>query len=427
MSNAKGRDGFGQFARERKAAWCWGAVFFVFGLLVIAGAALVLPWSESAKGIVRDFGIAWMVAGLVGVVTDFIAFGVGLIQTQQYFNEQVSRLEIAADAIRHEHATPEAIERQLTLLFYDKFKKYDAFVKSITKLLVEMAKLKASDDAAPAQMRIDEYIPVVGWIIERYAVEMTDGINRLEASIREHSQAPQPAVYQAPTRFALNREVFAAQTRTLEKGDCYYSLANVELYVDFGDDEFAKAIDDALARGITIRRIYNVCDSADQNNMEEYDRAAHIINTQIERFKTRNKKLFQYRFLTAEILKQNENNHVLKRELGAIEVASVGGLSGKFYGLFVHKNAIALVFDTNTVVRTTLQISPRTASTTDTSLNLESIGHYRLFDTLWKLCEKAQNPYRRAPQLQQDETPSPGLRAQNESAAPAPGGGAPQG
>lgn len=349
------------------------ALFLGFFLLAISYS---LEHESVLHHLSRDFGISFLVAAIVGVALDQLSKldsnAVDKFKFEENFNT-LKRAQVGfdelSDALR-ESVDPElAIKKNLNQLFSDK--KYKPFAESVMNLIHETKEIRNLEENTGTK-EIKDYVDMLNWLIKKYAVNNASQFRRLLQALKENER--DSVEFTPPDRRDAMLQLLSAQMKSMKKGDRYDSVTNVWLYNNMSD-EYISCTENALKSGVTIRRIFNICDAEaperDRGNIESEKKS---IKKQIDRFG--HIPGFHYKYLTLEML--NKLDEQIIKHCGISDPKDVKKL---FFGHFYHqKTRKMLRFEPDRMKITKIRINvyPFDAKTQDI------ISFEKLFEHIWE-------------------------------------------
>jgi hypothetical protein len=387
-------------AKERWWSWVVALLLGAAGIfLVLPSTAHLKPFDWMVDGLVRDLGIAALVAGIVGIAVDVIAFGTDRAQRemmlqrqmdalvewterrQPLFDQHMDDVSVAVQYVREHEEPLQAISYLLAEAFPDRT--YRTFRTSVELLLDKVMQLHdlESTQHDKKDINLRPFVDFLAWTLDRHVVCMASELRNI-ASVVKFRRSRATCDYDAPGRYELNQQLLSAQMRSLLPGDKYDSLANFRLWTAAGRDDYERATLLALRRDVEIRRIFNIADvpPGKQND------ARRAVRRQLDHFKKPGFK-FRFRFLTREVLANADEE--LVRAVREANLSNVHDLDKVFYGLFHHQDQTVLLYRTQLRQSRHLTLS---AAYGDESKEVEA-KFVDLFEALWQACEGVPNPF----------------------------------
>lgn len=367
--------------------WSWSTCIFfcILGYWVLTQREHT--WFQ--PDVARDLAIALLVAGLVGIGLDFIAYGAGRAKSEVTAEARARDVALVTKYIKSLHNTQDELLHLIDVLYAgNEFRKLRHGLSETVKYVEQVRSMKSDDDETPVTRDIDPFIDFLGWSMERNVSKLVQEKTKC-LSVLHRGRGSDTAHYDIPDRFEVNRRLLGAQMSTLNDTDQYDSLANWRLYEQAaeGNDFYEQMTIQALEKGARIRRIFNVCKVQDRHR----ERVREIVKRQIETFK--NTGDFEIRFLTCEVLANDcAGNSLIERATKDIYVPSVGNLDSTFFGVFRRRDSDVMLYRTESGQER--EIVESVAIWGETSTTQEQ--YVRLFDLLWDVAA-TKNPFKEAP------------------------------
>ncbi|MFM0140411.1 hypothetical protein [Caballeronia grimmiae] len=368
-------------------------------MLVIVGivACEMSRWKtrslqELGADLLYEVGAACLVAAVVGVALDFIALGTGRFRAQKRLEEQMQEVEHVSLSMQ-QHDNPDlAIQHWLRrLLPEDSYKPFNAEVIQLIRKVHELRAFEARPDGS-LERDLSHFVSFITWATHEYGVKPAGSMTALLQTMRYPHVNDAFIRYEAPNSYTLNRRILAAQMRSMKVGDSFLSLANPLLYenADFKTDEYLDATEDALRRGISVRRIFNLCECG---NVGACHDVRQVVMAQVERFGQLSRAEagalppFQYRFLDQSV----EIDLELENALRAVDTdGSKSALNCLYFGVFVHNRTDSRDYMLYRTVPKTPHALVLNAATTPIDAETPNA---RLFALLWERCKAIKNPF----------------------------------
>ncbi|MFM0139203.1 hypothetical protein [Caballeronia grimmiae] len=371
--------------KMRVMSWSTCIVFCILGYWILTQKEHT--WFQ--PDVARDLAIALLVAGLVGIGLDFIAYGAGRAKAEVIAETRAKQVAQVTKYIKSLHNTQDELLQLVDILYSEKeFKRLRHGLSETIRCVEKIRSMKSDDDETTVARDIDPFIDFLGWSMERNVSKVVqEKIKCLTVLHRKRSN--DTAHYDIPDRFEVNRRLLAAQMSTLDSGDQYDSLANWRLYEHAAEeaDFYEQMTIEALKRGASIRRIFNVCKVQDKHR----ERVREIVQRQIDTFK--NKGDFQIRFLTCEVLANAcAGNALIEKATKEIYVPTVGNLDATFFGVFRRRDLDVMLYRTES--GQDREIVESVAIWGETSTTQEP--YVRLFDLLWDVAA-TKSPFKDLP------------------------------
>lgn len=387
-------------ARERW--WSWLVALFLCAagiVLVVPSTAHWKPFDWMVEGLVRDLGIAALVAGILGIAVDVIAFGTDRAQRemmlqrqmdalvewterrQPVFDQHMDDVSAAVQYVRQHENPLQAISYLLAEAFPDRgYREFRVTVERLLDKVMQLHDLEQSQHN-DREINLRPFVEFLSWTLNRHVLGMTSELEDI-AGVVKYQRGRATCEYDAPGRYELNQQLLSAQMRSLLPGDRYDSLANFRLWTVAGRDKYEQATLLALRRGVNIRRIFNVADVSETKRND----ARKAVRRQLSIFKKPGFD-FSYRFLTRDVL-DNADEEV-RRAVTQANLSSVQDLDKVFYGLFYHENQTILLYRTQLGQSRHLTLS---AAHVEESREVEA-KYVDLFEALWHACDGIRDPF----------------------------------
>ena len=366
-----------------------GILVFVLGIgLLLLGDSLTQNLSFTAAvtegklwlEVLREVGLAFIVAAIA-------VFGYEHLHHATRTFEQQRKLEYEVMALtklrqqEEERASGEALttlDTHLGLIFPNR--EHDHFRAAVSKLLMDVAKIRGKADSMECSKESAEYIKYVAWLVQKFggqeASNLAQLLNRMGGSYE----------FTPPDRREVARRILIAQMNCMGEGDGYDSIASVFLYAKDGG-QMSTATEQAVERGLKVQRIFNVSvleEDPQRLRGKHYSNLQSLIQAQ-EDLSRRCPDRFAIRFFGRAAFAHVDDDLIEEARVQRRE------LDKTYYGLFTRRDGESLLFraDTDDPTLLTLRYCG------DRAEDGEQNGLSRLFVHLWTLCDDAPNPFQK--------------------------------
>lgn len=294
-------------------------------------------WSRMFIELLRDLGVGCFVAAVAGVglegfqqTTAIAEAEASLVARSEVLDEKMRNVIAAARNLEHHDNPLDAIKDHLKDLLPNS--KFDNLSANIVELLNVLSGIRKSADTTPLGKETNEYVLLLNWMLKKYVLE---GAMRLSELIRAIGPDEQQftAVYEPPERRTLAQHILTAQMCSMREGDTYESIANVNLYLGGDYKLYREATMTALKRGISIRRIYNVCEFPDDQRVTIEEE----IKSQLEQFNCPNFK--------ARIISLADIKNITDNEVKEFNLSNRDAIKNLYFGTFKHREGGAVEFN----------------------------------------------------------------------------------
>lgn len=233
-----------------------------------------------------------------------------------------------------------------------------------------MAEIRSHDKESCPGLEGVEYVALVDWMLDEYVLSGAKDLAHLMRALNPE-EMDFHASYAPPDRKSLAQRIFAAQMKSMKCGDEYHSLTNLCLYEGGDAKMFIDAIKDALQNGVSVRRLFNLCElEVDSSPMLSWTTVCKMIGDQMS--------LFSSGKFQARVLRVKEAALVDREITNGCNLPNADAVKNLYFGIFVHRQGGAVVF--------------RASPTDITKLSLEAFQKSKnvkptmdLFDHLWNM------------------------------------------
>ena len=252
--------------------------------------------------VLRDIGIAFLVAALVGIFYDVFNKRVGRARAKiKMEKDTASLIDMGAkieNLIRELAGLDNPVRRIRGVLERElrPGMKYSPVIQGVVKLLDEIFRIHQLCDSKQTK-EVHEYMRLMGWVLEKYVVRLAIQTRTILEGMSAADDTVYSCDYFPPERRAMTLEILATQMRAMRSNDSYDSVTNLWLYTNLSRS-YIDATRSALQNGLKIRRIFNICQEQSKGkNSRGLHRAFELAKLQIAEFP---EKTFEYKFLTNE-------------------------------------------------------------------------------------------------------------------------------
>lgn len=332
--------------------------------------------------VLRDIGIAFLVAALVGIFYDVFNKRVGRARAKIKMEKDTGSLIAMGSKIESlvkELAGLDNPVRRIRGVLERELRpgiKYSPVIQSVVRLLDEIFRIRQLCDSKQTK-EVHEYMRLTGWVLEKYAVRLATQTRTILEGMTAADDTVYSSDYFPPERRAMTLEILATQMRAMRSNDSYDSVTNLWLYVNLSRS-YIDATRSALQNGLKIRRIFNIChEQSKGRNSRGLYRAFELARLQIAEFP---EKTFEYKFLTNESL--NRLNPDILNAAGLYDRAA---MKTTYFGHFHHAaDGKMLRFDPKDEVDMeglAIVVYPLDGE------NDECAARRRLFEHLWEVAD----------------------------------------
>ncbi|PRX33337.1 hypothetical protein B0G75_103565 [Paraburkholderia sp. BL18I3N2] len=365
-------------------------------------------WTVPFQHLLHEFGMALMIAGVVGIGVEVYTLSVGKFKKEVEYDEHLKMLEVMAhgQVIRTEPF--EVIQGALPLLFSGD--KYHYIVRNLLQAISNMDEIRRLSEAKPTT-EVRHIMSFLAWTTDCFVSDVAGQMARLISALHRHGDCL--VCFTPPDRYVQYRHLLKAQIRSLSLGDRYDSLANVRLYNDDPNDEYIQATTFMIARkGVSVRRIFNLSgyDLA-MPRSAECRHAQAVIGLQRASICVGNTGPFpdedsdtpgtagsvEFRYLTKEVLEASgENSEKLEKFHYALQQSGVSAenLQRTYFGAFYLGKKKVLLFEGDFNNQGALRVMAGEVTREDI------VNRKRLFEALWEVCSTV-SPFDAPPSARQ--------------------------
>lgn len=324
--------------------------------------------------ILRDLGVGFFVAAAAGIGFEGLHQSVGDAAKELEIQQKIDALIDVAEKMKHFANPLLAVSDHLDAILPDV--KYREIKDGIKGMIEVMAEMRSHDKESCPGLEGVEYVALVDWMLDEYVLSGAKDLANLLRALNPQ-QMDHCGSYEPPDRKSLAQRIFAAQMRSMKCGDEYHSLTNLRLYEGGDAKMFIDATKDALQKGVSIRRLFNVCElEADNSPMLNWVTVCKMIRDQVS--------LFSDGKFQARVLRGKEAALVDREITNGCNLPNVDAVRNLYFGIFVHRQGGAVVF--------------RASPTDITKLSLDAFQGLKkvkptmdLFEYLWNISCPVEN------------------------------------
>lgn len=366
-----------QLYRQLKWAFYLGFFTLSVGMASITIAHKEFPEGSFGHEFLRDLGISVVIAGLLGIFYETFTHWFGRAAAKLQLEKDAKKLhsigiDIAELVAQLKMANdPVSRIRYILEMSLTPTPKYRPLILNIELLLREIFRIHDIGNTLRAK-EIQEYIHLIAWILKKYAVSGATTSRRLLEGML--AMGDDVCDYAPSELRELTLQILSSQMRSMRRGDKYDSLANIWLYSNMSND-YVNTTRQALANGVCVRRIFNLCNVNPNSRAQDLDTALDLVKKHISIIKHIG---FEYRFMTEAMLKDLDVSILEPAGVMTLET-----LKTTYFGHFHHvEDKKMLRFETkNRTDMSCLGLS--TYSTDSTSSDYEAKN--ALFEHLWDI------------------------------------------
>lgn len=318
--------------------------------------------------VLRDLGVGFFVAAAAGIGFEGLHQSVGDAAKELEIQQKIDALIDVAEKMKHFANPLLAVSNHLDAVFPDN--KYRKIKENINEMIKVMAEMRSHDKECCPGLEGVEYVALVDWMLNEYVLSGAKDLVHLMRALNP-KEMDYCASYEPPDRKSLAQRIFAAQMRSMKCDDEYRSLTNLRLYEGGDAKIFIDATKDALQKGVSIRRIFNVCElEVDNSPMLSWATVCKMICDQMS--------LFSHDKFQARVLRVREAASVDREIAYGCKLPNSDAVKNLYFGIFVHNQGGVVVFRASPTDITKLSL--------DAYQNLNKVKPTMdLFEHLWSM------------------------------------------